>query len=268
MRVALGGFGSVGQKLAGLLASGAIPEARLTAISARDLEKARRNLSGIDPLPLVLPVAELPAHADVIVECATGEAFPEIARAALEAGRILVPVSVGALATHPEILDLAAAGSGTIRVVTGGLPGLDGVRSAREAGIESVRMISQIRPESLAHEEYVIGKGFDFSTPPASPVQVFAGTAREAARAFPRHFNVAAALSLAGIGFDRTMVEVWANADAPGAVHEIEVVSVAITLNLKAENRPSAENRRTSQIVAPSVIATLRSLVSPVQIGS
>lgn len=268
MRVGIGGFGTVGQTVARRLAAGAIPEAVLTAISARDLEKARRNAASLKPRPLVVPVEQLPEHADVIVECATGEGFAAVARPALEAGKIVLPVSIGALVSHPEIVELAELGSGTIRIVTGGLPGLDGVRGARESGITSARMVSQIRPESLAHEDYVLARGFDFSTPPAEPVKVFEGTAREAARAFPRHFNVAAALSIAGIGFDRTMIEVWANAGAPGAVHEVVVESGAIRLILKAENRPSDENPRTSRGVAPSVMAALRSLVSPVQAGS
>ena len=105
-------------------------------------------------------------------------------------------------------------------------------------------------------------------TPPASPVKVFEGSARAAGMAFPRHFNVGIALSLAGIGPDRTEVEVWANNDIPGTIHEVYVVSNAIKLTLKSENLPSPDNPRTSSSVAPSVIAALRSLVSSVQVGS
>lgn len=268
MRVGLGGFGNVGQTLAGMLTDGTIPEARLTAISAENLAAARDRATVLNPMPAVVPAIELPDHADVIVECATGEAFPEIARAALEAGKILLPVSVAALATHPEILDLAGSGTGTMQVVTGALPGLDSIRGAKESGIHSVKLTSNIRPESLAREEYIIDRGFDFSTPPASPVKVFEGSAREAGQAFPRHFNVGIALSLAGIGPDRTDVEVWANNDIPGTIHEVAVDSNAIKLTLKSENLPSPDNPRTSSSVAPSVIAALRSLVSAVRVGS
>ena len=268
MRVGLAGFGTVGRSLAARLAAGAIPAARLTAISARDLDKARRNSRALTPPPAVVPVAALPAHADVVVECATGEALPEIARAALGAGKVLIPVSVGALARHPEILELAGRDGGRLKLATGTLPGLDGIRAAAEGRIHSVQLSSRILPGSLAHEAYILERGFDFSTPPAEPVRVFQGSAREAAAAFPRHFNVAVALSLAGIGFDATEVEVWADAGIEGAVHSVTVEADDIRLELVSRNRPSESNPRTSRAVAPSVLAALRSLTAPVQVGS
>ena len=267
MRVALAGFGNVGQELARRLTAGAIPEARLTAIAARDLDRARANCAGLEPRPLVVMVEELPAHADVVVECATAAALPEIARAALDAGKILVPVSVGGLAAHPEILGWAERG-GRIRVATGALPGLDALRTAAEDEIRSVRLISRIRPESLVHEDHVRRLGFDFTTPPAEALRVFEGTAREAALAFPRHFNVAVTVSLAGIGLDRTLVTMFADPAIAGTVHLIEVEAENIQLRLESRNRPSATNPRTSRAVAPSVLAALRVLVSPVQVGS
>lgn len=268
MRVGLAGFGTVGQELARRLSAGAIPEARLTAVSARDLDKARRNSARLAPQPLVVPVAELPMHAEVIVECATGEALPEIARAALAAGRILIPVSVGGLAAHPEVLDWAGANGGRIRIATGALPGLDGIRTAAEGEISRLRLTSRIRPDSLVREAYLRERGFDFTRPLSEPVQVFEGTAREAALAFPKHFNVAVTLSLAGIGLDRTEVVVFADPDVPGAVHQVEVEADDIRLSLTSRNRPSATNPRTSRAVAPSIMAALRALVAPVQVGS
>jgi aspartate dehydrogenase len=268
LRVALAGFGTVGQELARRLAAGAIPAVRLTAIAARDLAKARANSAGLDPRPLVVPVAELPEHADAVVECATGDALPEIARVALGAGKLLVPVSVGGLAAHPEVLEWAGAHGGRIRVATGALPGLDAIRTAAEGGIRSLRLTSRIRPDSLVREAYVRERGFDFTKPLDQPVQVFEGTAEEAALAFPKHFNVAVTLSLAGIGLERTEVVVLADPGVPGAVHHVEVDAADIQLSLTSRNRPSATNPRTSRAVAPSILAALRALVAPVQVGS
>lgn len=267
MRVALAGFGNVGQELARRLSAGAIPQARLTAIAARDPAKARAGSAGLEPRPLVVPVAELPAHADVIVECATAAALPEIARAALRAGKVLVPVSVGGLAAHPEILDWVEDG-GLIRVATGALPGLDAIRTAAEGQIRSVRLTSRIRPQSLAREAYLRERGFDLSRSASEPVQVFEGTAREAALAFPRHFNVAVTVSLAGIGLERTEVVMLADPQIAGTIHLIEVDGEHIQLRLESRNRPSATNPRTSRAVAPSILAALRALVAPVQVGS
>src|SRR5690606_21042416 len=138
----------------------------------------------------------------------------------------------------------------------------------REAGISDVSLPSRIRPDSLAKEPYVRSQGLDFSTPPKEAVRVFHGTAREAAAAFPRHFNVAVALSLAGVGLDRTQIEVWCDPDIPGAIHHVEVDAEAVRLDMTAFNRPSPANRNTSRIVAPSIMAALRNMVSPIRVGS
>ena len=268
MRVGLAGFGTVGGELARRLDRGDIPAARLVAISARDLDKARLNGADLAAPPEVVPLAELPGLVDVVVECAVAEALPEIARVTLEAGKTLIPVSVGAIAQAPEILDLAARHGGLLKLATGALPGLDGIRGAAEDGLRSVKLTSRILPHSLAHESYIVERGFDLSGPLEAPLMVFEGSAGEAAAAFPRHFNVAVALSLAGLGFARTRVEIWADAGIAGTVHHVAVQAEAFELELISRNRPSATNPRTSRAVAPSVMAALRGLASSVQVGS
>jgi aspartate dehydrogenase len=266
--VGLAGFGNVGQELARRLSAGVIPEIGLVAVTARNLDKARASAKIFDPEPKVVPLDELARLCDIVVECATADAFPEIARAVVGAGKILIAVSVGGLPNCPELIELAREHGGRVRVASGALPGLDIIRSAAEGTITSVHLRSRIKPGSMAHERYVIERGFDFANaPPSAPVKVFDGSAAEAAAAFPRHFNVAVTLSLGGIGLDRTTVEVWVDPDVPGAIHQVEVDAEDIGLTLISRNRPSA-NPRTSRIVAPSIIAALRSLVAPIQVGS
>ena len=267
-RIALAGFGNVGQELARRLTAGVIPEARLVAATARDLDRARANAAQFDPAPQVVPLAELVRLADVIVECATAESFPEIARAVLTGGKMLIAVSAGGVPNCPEMLELARRYGGRVRVASGAMPGLDIIRCAAEGGISRVHLRSRIKPDSMAHETYVLERGHDFAArPPSGPVKVFEGSAGEAAAAFPRHFNVAVSLSLAGIGFDRTFVEVWADPSIGGAIHHVEVEGEDISLTLESRNRPS-QNPRTSRIVAPSIIAAIRALVAPVTVGS
>ncbi len=147
LTVGLAGFGAVGQELARRLIAGAIPEIRLTAIAARDLAKARSNAAALTPAPKIVPLAELPALADIIVECATADSFPEIARTVMTAGKMLIAVSVGGLPNCPELVDLAQKHSGRVRVASGALPGLDIIRSAKEGTIRSVKLTSRIRPD-------------------------------------------------------------------------------------------------------------------------
>ena len=120
LKVALAGFGAIGGALARRLDAG-IAGLRLAAISARDLENARRRADDLAHPVLVLPPADLPGHADVIVECAPAAAFRAIAQPALRAGRILMPVSVGALLEHADLIELAQANGARIVVPTGAL---------------------------------------------------------------------------------------------------------------------------------------------------
>lgn len=270
MRVALAGFGNSGQDVARRLCAGNLPGATLTAVTAKDLDKARANAAKLSPAPKVVPLAELADHADVIAECATAEALPDILDVGLKAGKTVIVVSCAGLLKVPDVEALAREHGGRLRIANGALPGLDSIRCAREGTIRSVKLTSQIKPDSLAHEDYIIEQGFDFAANPpkeGEPVKVFDGIARKAAEAFPRHFNVAVALSLAGIGFDRTEIEVWAATGIPGAIHHVEVDAEDIGLSLHSRNRPSDTNPRTSRIVAPSIMAALRGLEAPVVAG-
>ena len=268
VRVGLAGFGNVGQELARRLTASVIPEANLAAAAARDLGRANENAARFSPRPEIVPLAELPALADIVVECATAESFPEIAHAVLTAGKYLIAVSAGGVPNCPEMIELARAHGGRVRIASGAMPGLDIIRCAAEGGIRSVHLRSRIKPDSMARERYVLDRGHDFATrPPTEPVKVFEGSAGEAAAAFPRHFNVAVSLSLAGIGFDRTTVEIWVDPAIGGAIHHVEVEGEDIALTLESRNRPSP-NPRTSCIVAPSIIAAIRALVAPVTVGS
>lgn len=270
MRVALAGFGNSGQEVARRLVRGDLPGVELTAVTARDLDKARSNAALLDPSPRVVSLAELPDHADVIVECATADALPAILDIGLGAGKTVIVVSAAGLLQVPDVEAMARRCGGRLRIANGALPGLDSLRAAREGTIRSVKLTSRIRPDSLAHEQYILDKGFDFAaSPPAQgePVCVFRGVAREAAAAFPRHFNVAVGLSIAGIGLDRTEIEIWAESGIPGAIHRVDVESDEVGLTMTSRNIPSLANRRTSRIVAPSILAALRAMVAPVVAG-
>lgn len=268
LRVGLAGFGNVGQAVAARLDAGAIPEIRLAAITSGDLDKARRNAAGLQSSPQILPIQAFAESCDIVVECATAGAFAEIARAVLGAGKTLIAVSAGGVPNCPELAQLARDHHARVILASGALPGLDSMRSAAEGKITSVHLRTQLRPDSLAHEEAIRKRGFDFTTPPTAPVKVWEASGGETAAAFPRHFNVAITLSLATIGFERTRIEVWADPTVPGTVHTVTVESEDVSLTLISRNRPSPANPRTSRIVAHNVIATLRCLAAPIQVGS
>lgn len=266
LAVAIGGFGAIGQAIAARLDRGE-PGLKLAAVSARDQAKADANMAAFSERVPVLPLGQLADHADIVVECAPAAVFREVAESALAQGRIFMPLSVGALLVHDDFAELAERTGGRIVVPTGALLGLDAVRAAAEGKIESVTMVTRKPPDGLAGAPYLEEHGIDVSSLSA-PQKIFDGSAREGAKGFPANVNVAAALSLAGIGPDRTRLEIWADPNVTRNVHRIKVEADSARFEMSIENVPSGENARTGKITALSALAALKGLVSTVKIGS
>jgi aspartate dehydrogenase len=153
-----------------------------------------------------------------------------------------------------------------ILVPTGALIGLDAVRAAAEGTIHSVTMITRKPPGGLDGAPYLRERGISLADLKA-PLKVFDGTAREGARGFPANVNVAAALSLAGIGPDKTRLEIWADPALTRNTHRIEVDADTARFTMSIEGIPS-ENPRTGRIVALSTVAALRGLVAELKVGT
>ncbi len=264
-RVAIAGLGAIGRVVARKLADG-MPGLALVGAAVGDRAKAQAWLAAERiACPLLEPEA-FPAHADLAIECAPASVLERVCRPMLEAGKQVMVLSAGALLPRPELIELAKARGGQIIVPTGALLGLDAVTAAAEGRIHSVRMITRKPPRGLAGAPYLEANGISVEGLNA-PKRVFAGTAREGAAGFPANVNVAAALSLAGIGPDRTMMEIWADPSIDRNCHTIEVDSDSARFTLSIENIPS-ENPRTGRITALSVLAALRKLAAPLRVGT
>jgi aspartate dehydrogenase len=266
LRVGLGGVGAIGGALARRLDQG-VPGLRLVAVSAGDIERAEKRIAKLEtPVPVV-PLAELASLADVVVECAPAAVFRAVAEPALRAGRIFLPVSVGQLLENADLVDLAERSGARIIVPTGALLGLDAVRAAAEGQIRAVTMVTRKPPAGLAGAPYLEAHGIDLEALNA-PLKVFEGSARDGARGFPANVNVAAALSLAGIGPERTRLEIWADPAVTRNTHRIVVEADCARFEMQIENVPTEENPRTGKITALSVLAALRRLSATMVVGS
>ena len=264
-RVAIAGLGAIGRALARRLADG-LPGLVLACAATRDQVKAQAWLEAQRiACPLVEP-EDFPARADIAVECAPAAALERICRPMLEAGKKVMVLSAGALLPRPELVELAKARGGQIIVPTGALLGLDAVTAAAEGRIHSVRMITRKPPRGLAGAPYLEANSISIEGL-NEPKRVFAGSARDGAAGFPANVNVAAALSLAGIGPDRTMMEIWADPTVERNCHTIEIDSDSARFTLSIENIPS-ENPKTGRITALSVLAALRKLQAPLRVGT
>lgn len=266
LRAAIAGLGAIGLPVARALHNG-IPGLQLAAIAAGRPDIAARRLAEANIAMPVIADAALGEVADVVVDCAPARAFRSIAESALSAGRVLVTVNGAALLEAPDIAVLGEQKGGRIILVTGALLGLDAVRAAAEGKIHSVRMISRKPPASLRGAPYLAANNIALDTID-QPVRIFSGSAREGARGFPANVNVAAALSLAGIGADRTALEIWADPTVTRNIHTIEVDSDSARFTMTIENEPSTENPATSRIAPLSVIAALRRLGASLSVGT
>ena len=265
LRIAIAGLGAIGLKVAEALDQG-IPGCALAAVSANDRKKAAEQLSHLGHAVPVVALEELEPMAEIVVECAPAKLLPAIAKPFLRAGKSVIVLSVGAILSNEHLVALARQYGGQIVVPTGALLGLDAVTAAAEGEIHSVRMVTRKPVRGLAGAPYLIEHNIDIEEITA-PLRIFNGTPREAAIGFPANLNVAVALSLAGIGADKTTLEIWADPSLERNVHRIEVVADSASFSMSIENVPS-ENPRTGRITALSVISYLRKLGAPLRVGS
>jgi len=265
LRVAIAGLGSIGTKIATALDQG-IEGLTLSAVAVRDPAKHQAFLNGLRHQPQILPIDQLGEAADLVVECAPTSQLRAIVEPAVKRGKSAVVVSVGGLLDNYDLIDLARANAGRILVPTGALIGLDAVNAAAVGTIHSVKMVTRKPVDGLKGAPFIVENKIDIDNL-REPLKLFEGSARDAAKGFPANVNVAVALSLAGIGPDRTQMQVWADPTVTRNVHRIEVEADSARFSMGIENIPS-ENPKTGMITALSVIALLKKQRATLCVGT
>ena len=270
LKIGIVGCGAIGKVIARAVDRGDVPGATVAAICDRKPQPTEQFCSTLSRKPMVLPLGELVRCVDIVVECASAAAVPEIAAAALGAGRDLMLMSVGALhdgGLYSNLREMAGRAGRNIYVPSGALAGLDGVKAAGMAGLDEVALTTRKPPKGLAGAPGVAGRDEELAHLKREEV-VFDGTASRAVELFPANVNVAAALALAGVGFERTRVRVVADPNTERNVHHLEVRGEFGALHVTVENVPSPDNPRTSYLAALSAIATLKYICEPIKVGT
>lgn len=255
LAIGIVGCGTIGSALARAIDDGRIP-ARLAGLANRTRARAEALAGSLHTVPPALDVQGLVRASDLVVESATGKALEEIVPACLHHGTDAFVLSVGGLLDHDEWFREAEARGCRILIATGAIAGLDAVRGAAVGRVDSVTLTTRKPPKGLAGAPYLVERGIGLDGLTEERL-VFEGTAREACRGFPTNVNVSAALSLAGIGPDKTRVRIVA---VPGGIfnqHRIEVRGEFGRLTVEIENVPSATNPRTGLLSIFSSIAFL-----------
>lgn len=268
VKIAIAGLGAIGKVLARRIHQGELNNCQLVAVSGRDREKTQQFLDSISASSVeISELNKLAEVADVVIECAPSSVLQEILDSVIKHKKKAIVLSVGALLEMPDLIKKIQEGEAEVLVPTGALLGLDAVAAAAEGDISSVKMISRKPVKGWQDAPHVIKNNIDLDQVTDTALKIFEGTAREAAAGFPANLNVSAALSLAGVGPDKTYVEVWADPKVVRNTHSIELISDSAFINMTIENIPS-ENVKTGRITAQSVLALLRKLSSPLRIGT
>lgn len=250
--VVLIGYGAIGQALCGRLQKHALVNITHVVVRPHRVAEVQAMLpAGI------AAVSRVPAGTALALECAGHAALSDHVIAALEQGTECAVMSVGALseAGLPEQLSSAATkGKTQVHLLAGAIGGIDALAAARHAGLEAVTYTGRKPPrgwQGSAAESVV-----DLAALTQAAV-IFEGSAREAARLYPKNANVAATVSLAGLGLDATRVQLIADPAVADNIHEITARGAFGELQVTLRGKPLAENPKTSAL---TVLSALRFL--------
>lgn len=258
-KIGLLGAGSLGKIIGRSLLNGEIPGARLSAISELSIDIVEQSLGGEAAKLFVQDTNEFLERSDIVIEALPPDQALKWIPLALRAGKTVIALSVSVFVTHPEIFTDMNKWDGKLILPAGSIAGLDGVQALAQAGITQARIKTTKPPKSLQDAPYVKKNKVDLSALQA-PLCLFSGSVSEGARYFPANVNVAAALSLSGIGPQDTLMEVWADPKAQNNKHDVFVESEIGRLNVRLENILDPQKPSSSKLAAFSVLAKCKEI--------
>jgi aspartate dehydrogenase len=272
MRLGLIGCGSIGSAVVKAIAGGCLPGLELVGIAdpVGRTEAAARVAAAVN-CPFFADVPSLlDIEPDMVLEAASADAVRSFAIDIFECGADLMIVSVGALSDAEffgRLIERAKKTKRRLHVPSGAIGGLDIIKAAVFGGLEECRLTTTKPPRALSGAPYVHQQGIDLESIRQATV-IFEGTAWQAVRFFPQNLNVAAAISLAGLGLERTTVRIIADPAATRNVHEVFVRGNFGEATVRLVNQPSADNPKSSYLASLSVIATLHRVSQQFQLGT
>jgi aspartate dehydrogenase len=267
MRVGIVGSGALGRSIGLFLAGGAAPGLDLDCISGIDMMQVT-NVAKELRVPH-RTVMELIDAVDFVVEATAAAAMPGIVRAVMAAGKKILIMSVGGFAVDEELEDCIVSSQGEVFIPSGGVAGIDGLLALKEIGLDTVALTTTKSPHSLAGAPF-FASGASIADPflLTEPMNIFSGSAREAILAFPANANLAITISLAGIGFDKTRVNIIVDPSATKTTQHLEAAAGECRLQTTLQGVPHPDNPRTALAAAQSVNALLRKTASKAHIGT
>jgi aspartate dehydrogenase len=210
----------------------------------------------LNPKPMLIKRGDTLPKVDVVVEVAGHGALAQYGVAALKQGSDLIIASIGALADDAlwQSLQQAATHS-KILLPAGAVAGIDALSAARRGGLTSVRYSSRKPPASLGN-----------NLPDDRETVLFEGNARDAALQFPKNANVAAAIALAGAGFEKTQVRIIADPAVTKNIHVLEAEGAFGSFEMRIAGKPLPGNPKSSSLTAMSVLRCIENRESAIEL--
>lgn len=271
MRIAILGGGTIARLCLEHLRRGELPGIEVAGIAGRGPGSRGKPLAAEFGVAYVAGAQGLLAlKPDAVLEAASHEAVATNLVQILDAGVSVIVLSAGALADDRLRADAEAAArrSGALLYVpSGGIGGLDALKAACAAGVDEVSIRVAKPPAAWKNIPYVEALGVDLDRLRGAQ-ELFSGPAREGVPHFPQNVNIAAVLSLAGIGFDRTRLEVVADPAITRNTHTIKVNGKSGRFTVVMENVPAPQNPKTAWLACYSALAALKELVSRTRYGT
>lgn len=271
MRVGIIGGGTIARLFLEHIRRGDLGRARVVAIAGRNGSSRGRQLAKAFRIPFVVgPKALLARKPDVVVEAASHDAVREYGEPVLRKNVALILLSSGALCDDAlrGKLERAAGKSGALlSIPSGGIGGMDALKAACVAGVDEVTISVTKPPAAWKGIPYVekLKVNLDGLREPRT---LYDGSARGGVPLFPANVNIAAVLSMAGIGFDKTRLKVIADPALKYNTHYIDVRGKTGNFSIKLENVPAPENPKTAWLACYSALAALKAVQSPVRYGT
>lgn len=269
--IGLIGCGAIGSVLARAVDRGTVGDIKLIAVFDIIQGRAEKLAESLKSRPAVAHSLEelISMHRiQLVLEAGSQAALRESVIKTIKSGKDLMAMSVGALIDPQLFNQVQEALTQTGRKLycpSGAIAGLDGIKAAVMEKVESVTLTTTKPPLGLAGAPGI--RHLDLGKIKKA-TEVFKGPADEACRLFPHNVNVAASLSLAGIGPKRTIVRIIADPAVDKNIHEIELKGDFGVLRTRIENVPSPENPKTSYMAILSALATLKKLTQQTQVGT
>lgn len=214
-------------------------------------------------------ISEVDFDADFVIEAAGQQAAKQFIPSALEVGKDSMIMSVGAFADREfqkRCFNAVLRHGASVIIPSGAIAGVDALRSASKARLDEVRLTTSKPPKGLSGVKYLIEKGIDVDKL-RERTTLYSGPASQAVQYFPANVNVAATVSLAGIGFERTQVEIVCDPKSTVNSHRLFARGAFGEFEAVTRNLPSPDNPRTSYLASLSAVSALRSYISRIWVG-